>query len=311
MEGYQISVVIPCFNGEKYLEEAVLSVLNQQGVQVSVVVVDDGSTDNTSEVIDRLKNLYPNKIISIFQKNSGVSKACQSGLDVVTTELFSQMDADDVMEQGILRLHIDLLIENPGVDVVFGKLERMTAEGQRTGLFYHDAGVPAEPLNFLLSKSSFLHPMGTVLRTGIMRKVGGYNLSAGYQDWPLWVQLAQTCNFGFSGAVVGGYRLNPNSISTLHSVKLRRTDFAVLSSLFKAIDDDEIRKSCAQGIRRRLRESWSKGDPLQIVVPALPIIFQRADVRSLIYAFFIATRVRRNVFTRLKRRFTRIMPQLS
>ena len=88
----QISVVIPVFNREKYISDAIQSVINQSLRPKQIVVIDDGSTDNTEKEIRK----FGDSVTYICQKNGGVSKARNAGISAVETEYISFLDSDDV-----------------------------------------------------------------------------------------------------------------------------------------------------------------------------------------------------------------------
>ncbi|MEQ8879853.1 MAG: glycosyltransferase [Cyclobacteriaceae bacterium] len=111
MSSPQISVIIPNYNGSKYLREAIDSALGQKGAIVEVIVVDDGSLDNSVDILES----YGDKIRTFYQKNKGASAARNLGWRNARAEYIKFLDADDVLLPGVLKLqleHIEKLYEN-------------------------------------------------------------------------------------------------------------------------------------------------------------------------------------------------------
>jgi glycosyltransferase involved in cell wall biosynthesis len=112
-----ISVIIPAFNAERFLAEAIESILSQDIEPIEIVVVDDGSTDRTAEVAAS----YGERVRCISQVNMGPPAARNRGLSVATGEFIGFCDADDVFLNGCLKLQLDKLFANPRIYLVIGR----------------------------------------------------------------------------------------------------------------------------------------------------------------------------------------------
>jgi glycosyltransferase involved in cell wall biosynthesis len=112
----RISVIIPTYNAAAYIERAIQSVLAQSRPADEIIVVDDGSSDNTADILKK----YQNQIISIRQPNAGVSAARNTGIRAATGDWIAFLDADDEWLPEKLRLQSDLLLRNPNLCWVTG-----------------------------------------------------------------------------------------------------------------------------------------------------------------------------------------------
>ncbi|MFQ5850235.1 MAG: glycosyltransferase family 2 protein [Candidatus Binatia bacterium] len=115
----KISVIIPTYNHAKYLPEALDSILNQTYKAFEIIVVDDGSTDNTKEIVAR----YRDKIRYAYQQNGKQAKARNTGITISSGEYIAFLDADDVWMPEMLELQVRLLDQNPGIGLVFADAE--------------------------------------------------------------------------------------------------------------------------------------------------------------------------------------------
>lgn len=115
-----VSVVIPVYNCECYLAEAIESVLAQTYRPIEVIVVDDGSTDGSAPVAKR----FADSVRYCFQANSGTSAARNRGASLASGTLFAFLDADDVWVVDKLTRQMAVFGDDPGLDVVFGHVQQ-------------------------------------------------------------------------------------------------------------------------------------------------------------------------------------------
>src|ERR1700730_9938332 len=113
----RISVLMPVFNNDRYIVEAVESILNQTVTDFEFVIVDDGSTDQTGTILAGYESRDP-RIRGIRQKNGGIVSALNSGMAFCRGEYIARMDSDDISEPNRFSLQMDYLDNNP--DCVVG-----------------------------------------------------------------------------------------------------------------------------------------------------------------------------------------------
>ncbi len=114
-----ISVVVPCYNVEKYLEKCVESIINQTYPNLEIILVDDGATDNTPELCDKLA-LTDSRIKVLHKVNGGLSDARNAGLAVASGKYITFFDSDDWVEPEILKVAIEKMVNNNLDLVVWG-----------------------------------------------------------------------------------------------------------------------------------------------------------------------------------------------
>ena len=116
----KISAIITVFNGEKYIIEALQSIIHQDYPNMEIIFVDDGSTDNTAALV---QNSYP--FIKYFhQTHSGIAKGKNTGVKNATGDYFSFLDADDFWVKQKTAKQLEMLLENPAMDMVFGYVKQ-------------------------------------------------------------------------------------------------------------------------------------------------------------------------------------------
>jgi glycosyltransferase involved in cell wall biosynthesis len=125
----RVSVIIPVYQGERYLAEAVESVLAQTYPAAEIIIVNDGSTDGTEQVAAR----FGNAIRYVAQENSGIGAARNTGLEMTQFEWISFLDSDDLWSTDKLALQMQALETHPEPDLVFGYVRQ-----------FHDPALPPE-----------------------------------------------------------------------------------------------------------------------------------------------------------------------
>lgn len=116
---YKISTIIPIYNVEKYLDETIMSIVNQTiGFKnIQMILVNDGSPDNSEEICLKYKDKYPDNIIYVKKENGGVSSARNLGMKYATGEYVNFMDSDDLLSKNAYKVGYDMLKKN-NLDVV-------------------------------------------------------------------------------------------------------------------------------------------------------------------------------------------------
>jgi glycosyltransferase involved in cell wall biosynthesis len=178
-----VSVVVPCYQHGRYLPEAIESVLAQDYPEKEVIVVNDGSPDDTAAVARR----FGDDVVYLEQPHRGPSAARNAGIRVASGDYIALLDADDVLLPGSLSLRAAVLDAEPSVGLVSGaslEFDESGIRGQRRG--------PPSPHNFRWETVRFNEAMGAVmLRRDCLARFGGFDeeLDAA-EDWMCWVHVS-------------------------------------------------------------------------------------------------------------------------
>lgn len=204
-----ISVVIPCFNLASYLPQTVDSVVAQTYEDWEIIIVNDGSTDNTSEVVQELRHKYgQDRIIPIDQSNKGPSVARNVGIRAAHGKYILPLDADDILATSFLQETSEILDTFPEVDLVYTHLQEFDG---RNGVWECP---PWDKRKILYTN---LLPYASLYRKEVWAKAGGYDedMREGYEDWEFWVSAAeQGCMAVCVPKRLFFYRKHPGSRST-------------------------------------------------------------------------------------------------
>jgi Glycosyl transferase family 2 len=214
----KVDVVIPCYNYGHFLEACVQSVLEQEGVEVNVLVIDDGSTDRSVAVARALADRDSRVRVIALQKNVGMVPAVNHGIGEVTGEYFVKLDADDLLPPGSLKRSVELLERYPNVGFVYGRPRHFTGNvpppvrrGRPRWIIW--SGAEWFALRCRVGVNCISQPE-VVIRSSALREIGGYNPHLPHtSDVEMWLRLSVTADVGrINGVDQGYYRVHPNSM---------------------------------------------------------------------------------------------------
>lgn len=216
-----VSVVMSVYNGQRYLSTSLDSVLSQTGVDFEVVVVDDGSTDGSSEILSRYAS-RDRRVRLFWQENGGLTRALARGCAESRGHLLARQDDDDVSMPGRLAKLAAVLEESPEVAVASSWVESIGPEDEPLGCmsFSEDSATATDGV--LRSGRSPVH--GAVMfRRRDLEAVGGYRPQFYFaQDADLWFRIAREGRFRFLPEVLYRFRIVDGSISSKHRASQER-----------------------------------------------------------------------------------------
>ena len=201
-----ISVIMPCYNAERFVADAVGSVLTQESVQVELVVVDDGSTDRSCEILAALEVGNPGRMRVFHQPNRGPYPARNLGLSHAHGKFVAFLDADDYWHPQCLgKLHATL--EQSGAALAYCGWQNIGVEGGRGAPYVppdYEAGDKAEA--FLRSAAPWpIH--AALVRREIITAVGGFDTHwQSCMDYDLWLRIAVAKPIALVPEVMAFYR---------------------------------------------------------------------------------------------------------
>jgi glycosyltransferase involved in cell wall biosynthesis len=242
--GERVAVVIPCFNQAHFLAEAIESVIAQTHPNVEIVVVDDGSRDNTVEVAGR----YPG-VRCVSQENRGLAAARNRGLEEAETEFVVFVDADDRLLPEAIESGLRELRAEPGAAMAAGAW-RLIGEDGRV-LPSSPVTMPEEAYPALLEGCFLSAPAAAIYRRRLFDEVGGFDPEVDASaDYDLYLRVAAVHPVRLHEEVVAEYRRHGSNM-TRDAGLIMRSELAVLRRQSPIVRDrPELRAARDRGLRR-------------------------------------------------------------
>jgi glycosyltransferase involved in cell wall biosynthesis len=222
MKNKLLSIIIPCYNVEEFIAEAVESALSQTYPNKEVVVVNDGSTDNSLKVLSR----FGDQIRIITKKNGGLSSARNTGVLYSGGEYVMFLDADDIISPESAQAKIDILESNPDVGLVVGRHEVLTEDGLEPGFWSNQyEPVVEDPFPLIFFVNAVV--VDPIYRREVFAHCGLYDafFDVG-EDSEFYIRVAARYSIAFHDKVYSFYR-RIKSRSTLSTKKVQayKADF--------------------------------------------------------------------------------------
>jgi glycosyltransferase involved in cell wall biosynthesis len=243
-----VSVIIPSYNCARYVRQAVESALAQTYSPVEIIVVDDGSTDETEQVLAP----YRSHIRYLRQANRGLPGARNAGIRISQGEVLAFLDADDVWYPEKLELQVELLLADPQVALVHSDLVRRNEE---TGEYAPSRIARHEFVGHCyerLFQGNGITPSTVIVWKQRVQDVGLFDesLVAGHEDYDLWLRLARHEKFAYVPRPLTIYREHSTNMSR-NVFSMHRTFLEVLQKTLRG-DPSLWRVAGKQAVRQRL-----------------------------------------------------------
>ncbi len=188
-----ISVLLPIFNGEKFLDECLASLLEQSFEDFEIVAVDDGSSDGSAEIL-KVWRCRDSRIRILTRPHSGLVEALNAGLSACRGELIARMDADDKVHPRRLELQAQAFEDSPDLDVAASLVTHFPDETLREGLRIYEGWLNSLVTHDQILRERFIespipHPAAMVRRS-VLEEARGYREVGFPEDYDLWLRLA-------------------------------------------------------------------------------------------------------------------------
>ena len=183
-----VTVIIPCYNHERYIEACVDSVYQQDYENQQVIVIDDGSRDSSPEILTALAEKYGFHLL--IQKNKGLAATLNTAIGMAEGKYFCTMGSDDIMLPSKTGLQVSYMERYSDIAVCGGNVEYIDGEGSR--LPRHEKKLPERTLDFdalFTSKKLGIAAPTAMFRTDVLRALNGFDTTSKLEDLPMWLRL--------------------------------------------------------------------------------------------------------------------------
>lgn len=210
----EIDVVIPVHNGERTIKSAVGSIQAQTVQDIRIIIVDDGSTDDTVVLVGQM-SAADSRIELLQQANAGIVDALNAGLAACTAPLVARHDADDLAAPDRFARQAGFLAENPSVVAVSGAVRHMDEDGRVYGSVLHMGPPDEADVSLFPQREPYLmHPF-LMMRRAAASAAGGYRHVFHAEDTDLYWRLQEAGGLVNLLDVMGDYRIHSGSVTGL------------------------------------------------------------------------------------------------
>lgn len=236
----RVSVLMPAYNSEKYIAEAIESILSQTFTDFEFIIINDGSTDGTSKIVRKYATRDPRIKFIDNKQNRGLIAVLNQGLDLCTGEYIARMDSDDISRPERFKLQVDYMDTHPNVGVVgawvrlFGALDDVYQYRRTVKLF-----------DMLIYGANIAHPTA-MIRTSVLRNNKIY-YDPKYphaEDYGFWVSIVRVSEIHNLQTVLLDYRWHDTNVSVLHHKTQMESAERVRHDLLETVltNDKDVKK---------------------------------------------------------------------
>ncbi len=228
----QVDVVMPVYNGGEFLSQAIQSVLVQSHRDFRLILIDDGSTDDSLSIATGYSQ-RDKRICLITRPNKGLVDTLNEGVGLCENHYIFRMDADDICLPDRFSRQLAFMEQNPSVAVVGSQFWIVDREGNELG----HSSYPTDPVDIekkLICGSVLAHP-ATCIRRETLLKTDGYRKAYSHaEDYDLWLRISEFGHLRNIDTCLLKYRTHGENISSTKRFEQElRTEFAVLTYLMR------------------------------------------------------------------------------
>lgn len=231
----RVSVLMPIYNGERYLADAIKSVLAQTCPHWELILMNDGSTDGSARIAQSY--LARDARIRYYeQSNRGLPAALNAALRHATGVYVAALAQDDQWLPDCLQTLVNVLEKNPKAAATYGLAQMMDANGNDLPQTFGQVLPPSQLYDHLI-EGNFIPACAVMIRRAALDSVGWYDETLYFEDWDLWLRLAAVYPVLSVPAIVFRYRIHENNM-TKQLAKMEQGKFAVVRKHFGEENDN-------------------------------------------------------------------------
>lgn len=288
-----VTIGVASYNNEKYIEETLKSIANQTYQNIEIIIVDDCSKDNSVNIINSFiaKNTQVKCYFFPLTENKGIPAVCNLMLNNAHGNYLSIFSSDDIMKENKIEVLVkELKASNEQIAGLFSIAEVIDENGNKKSeplLPYKKVNDETKESLFKeLAEKNIINTLTTLLKTDIVKKVGGFNEKYCYEDHDLWMRLLYNYEIKFVPIITVEYRRHDNQItSSKFSKRVTIDKYKLLC--FHRNKSNKYKKEFKEGLRRCLRgHVKTKGIDLKVIGQFLNYIFYYSDYKGVGLLFY-------------------------
>lgn len=224
-----VSILLSAYNAERFLEEALESLLGQRFRNFECIAVNDGSSDGTAEMLDRAA-ARDHRFRIVHQRNSGLIASLNAAAALAQGKYLARMDADDISLPERLQRQVDFLDTHPKIALLGGAVEFIDSSGKSLG---HSSSPTEHEEIFvdLLDRNPFWHPT-VMMRREAFFACGGYRNVLAAEDYDLWLRMAERFELANLSDEIVRYRVHSEQITGKQNLQMTVSALSCRASAF-------------------------------------------------------------------------------
>ncbi|MCV2487282.1 glycosyltransferase family 2 protein [Flavobacterium sp. SH_e] len=282
-----VTVICLCYNHEKFVIEALNSIVNQTYKNIEIIVADDFSNDNSKKVItDWLKN-HPTAQFILSKINLGNTKTFNKALQFSKGEYIIDLAADDVLLKECVEKQVNAFLNSnkKNLAVVYGNAEVISENNNHIRYYYKvdaDKKAIVKPASgdiykAILSQSSMICSISSMMKKEVLIELNGYDENLSYEDLDIWIRASRNYNFEFIDSVLVQKRELANSLGNMfykrfnsRTKKINRSTYLVIKKAIALNQTKEENKALLKRLHCEMEKAYRTLD-ISLFIKYIPL----------------------------------------
>ncbi len=256
-----VSVLIPCFNHEKFIGDCLNSIIAQNYRNIEIIIFDDCSRDNSYNIVlsyqKRLNELFQRVVIKRKDVNSGVVNNLNEMIQISRGTYIKELASDDFIFPNAIVDLVDFAEDHPEYDVIYSngvfindKDHYPLTSVKDRKIIYNSSPPSGGQLTEKLCNGCFISAPTVLIRRDTFSKYGNYNNQYVFEDWEYWIRVSETGKIGYCDTVTVAYRVLEDSMSHLSDTEVGRKKYERFT--------DDMEKLLEKYSTYCTKETWTK-----------------------------------------------------
>jgi len=217
-----VSIIVPCYNHQKYVKETIESIVNQTYKNIELIVIDDGSKDNSVQVIQELANEY--HFTFIYRSNKGLSATLNEGINLANGKYFCVCASDDKYLFDKIAKQVKFMENNLNYEMCYGKVIQFNDNDSKK------IEIINAPSGFIfddLINHNFIPAVTAMVKADLFHHVGSFDEKLSIEDWDMWLRIASKYQIGYMDEYLAYYRQHESN-NSLNSLKMYESTRSII-----------------------------------------------------------------------------------
>lgn len=277
-----VSMIVPCYNHEKYIQETIESIISQTYNNVELIVIDDGSKDNSPSILQELSRKHNFKFI--HRPNKGLSATLNESIGLSQGKYFSVCASDDILILDKIEKQVNFMENHPKYGMCYGKIirfndnsleKKVKIKNAKSGWIFND----------IITAKISIPAVSTMVKTDIIKDVGKYDEELWIEDWDMWLRIAEKYEIGYMDDYLAYYRQHDTNISK-QSLKMYKAQKNILAKWKQHKDYLKILEIWENKWFYSLSKNY-KQEAKKYLYVALRNIHQKQTIKALVRYFLL------------------------
>ncbi len=216
-----VSVIVPCYNHEKYVTETIESIVNQTYKNIELIVIDDGSKDNSPKILAELSEKYNFNLI--VRENKGLSATLNEGIKLSEGKYICVCASDDIYLLNKITTQVEFMEANPKYMISYGKKINFHTNDLKINIenkHYRSGNIFKD----LLLQKILIPPASVLYRKEVFENLGGFDIDLAVEDVDMFLRIGKKYQIGYQNEYFYYYRVHPtNTINDIEKMEFATT----------------------------------------------------------------------------------------